>query len=73
MSSAHCQIAFIKPSTNPEDKSEHQFYKFYNFIELLTKTRFKSFTVLANTGNYEYLTALTNKSENSLKYNITLI
>ena len=27
---------------------------------------FKSFTVLANTVNYEYLTALTNKSENSL-------
>ena len=74
MSSPHCRIAFIKPSTNPEDKSETPkntiFYKFYNFIELLTKTGFiQSFTVLANTGNYEYLTTLTNKSENSLKNN----
>ena len=71
MSTPHCQIAFIKPSTDPEDKSETPHLA--NFTILLTKTGFKSFTVLANTGNYEYLTALTNKSEFSLKYNITLI
>ena len=29
----------------------------------------KSFTVLANTGNYEYLTALTNISKFSSEYN----
>ena len=33
MSTPHCQIAFIKPSTNPEDKSEIPY--FINFTILL--------------------------------------
>ena len=41
-----------------------------NFTNLLTKTGFKSFTVLANTGNYEYLTILTNINRFRLKCNI---
>ena len=52
---SHCQIAFIKPSTDPEDKSETPYYlEIWQFIDLLNKNQIKSFTVLANTGNYEY-------------------
>ena len=71
MSTPHCRIAFIKPSTDPEDKSETPY--FANFTILLTKTGFKSSTVLANTGNYENLTALTNINRFSLKYDKTEI
>ena len=40
MSTPHCRIAFIKPSTDPEDKSETPHYlEILQFIDLLNKNQ----------------------------------
>ena len=40
MSTPHCRIAFIKPSTDPEDKSETPYLANFTILLIFKQTRF---------------------------------